>query len=51
MYYAEGTHEPIIAHATFEQAKERLRKIADGKPKKAVTFSFFWPYPLWHHLR
>lgn len=28
MYYAEGTHEPIIAPATFEQAKERLRKIA-----------------------
>ena len=28
MYYAEGTHEPIIAPATFEQAQERLRKIA-----------------------
>jgi len=50
MYYAEGTHEPIIAPATFEQAKERLRKIAQ-QTKKAVTFSFFWPYPLWHHLR
>ena len=28
MYYAEGTHEPIIDPATFEQAQERLRKIA-----------------------
>lgn len=28
MYYAEGTHEPIIDAATFEQAQERLRKIA-----------------------
>lgn len=28
MYYAEGTHEPIIDSATFEQAQERLRKIA-----------------------
>ena len=28
MYYAEGTHEPVIAPATFEQAQERLRKIA-----------------------
>ena len=26
--YWEGTHEPIIAPATFEQAQERLRKIA-----------------------
>lgn len=28
MYYAEETHEPIIDPATFEQAQERLRKIA-----------------------
>lgn len=28
MYYAEGTHEPLIDAATFEQAQERLRKIA-----------------------
>lgn len=28
MYYAEGTHEPIIDSATFEQTQERLRKIA-----------------------
>ena len=26
-YYAEGTHEPIIDPATFEQAQERLHKL------------------------
>lgn len=43
MYYAEGTHEPIIDAATFEQAQERLHKIAQqtADRKKAVTFSLF----------
>lgn len=41
MYYAEGTHEPIIDPATFEQAQERLRKIAQQtanrkKPTRSV---------------
>ena len=43
MYYAEGTHEPIIDPATFEQAQERLRKIAqqtaDRKKPSRSTFS------------
>lgn len=28
MYYAEGTHEPIIDQATFDKAQERLRMLA-----------------------
>ena len=43
MYYAEGTHEPIIDPATFEQAQERLRKIAqqtaDRKKPSRSAFS------------
>lgn len=43
MYYAEGTHEPIIDPATFEQAQERFRKIAqqtaDRKKPSRSTFS------------
>ena len=43
MYYAEGTHEPIIDAATFEQAQERLHKIAqqtaDRKKPSRSAFS------------
>lgn len=42
MYYAEGTHEPIIDPATFEQAQERLRKLAQQAAKrKRPTRSVF----------
>lgn len=42
MYYAEGTHEPIIDSATFEQAQERLRKIAQqtANRKKPSRLAF-----------
>ena len=40
-YYAEGTHEPIIDPATFEQAQERLHKLTQhtahrNKPTRSV---------------
>ena len=43
MYYAEGTHEPIIDPATFEHAQDRLRKIeqqtANRKKPSRSAFS------------
>lgn len=42
MYYAEGTHEPIIDSATFEQAQEKLRELAQKSAKrKKYTRSAF----------
>ena len=42
MYYAEGTHEPIIDQATFDKAQERLRKLAQqAANRKKPTRSVF----------
>lgn len=42
MYYAEGTHEPIIAQATFDKAQERLRMLAQqAANRKKPTRSVF----------
>lgn len=42
MYYAEGTHEPIIDQATFDKAQERLRMLAQQTAnRKKPTRSAF----------
>ena len=42
MYYAEGTHEPIIDQATFDKAQERLRMLAQqAANRKKPTRSVF----------
>lgn len=42
MYYAEGTHEPIIDQATFDKAQERLRILAQQTSnRKKPTHSAF----------
>ena len=42
MYYAEGTHEPIIDQATFDKAQERLRMLAQqAANRKKPTHSAF----------
>ena len=43
MYYAEGTHEPIIDQATFDKAQERLRILAQqtSNRKKPTHSAFF----------
>lgn len=42
MYYAEGTHEPIIDQATFNKAQERLRMLAQQTAnRKKPTRSAF----------
>ncbi len=42
MYYAEGTHEPIIDQATFDEAQERLEMLAQqtSKRKKPTRSAF-----------
>ena len=42
MYYAEGTHEPIIDQATFDKAQERLRMLAQqaANRKKPTCTTF-----------
>ncbi len=42
MYYAEGTHEPIIDQATFDKAQERLSILAQqtSKRKKPTRSAF-----------
>ena len=42
MYYAEGTHEPIIDQATFDKAQDRLRMLAQQTAnRKKPTHSAF----------
>lgn len=42
MYYAEGTHEPIIDQATFDKAQERLKMLAQQTAnRKKPTHSAF----------
>lgn len=42
MYYAEGTHEPIIDQATFDKAQERLKILAQqAANRKKPTHSAF----------
>lgn len=42
MYYAEGTHEPIIDQATFDKAQERLRMLTQQTAnRKKPTRSAF----------